>query len=191
MALTKTATGAAAGSTSPKTSPNSITTVSYYNRPTSVGAWTTSADQVLYTAPSDCKYARIVIPYKMRNASSNTSTDSFKIEGGSSTNYWIGLAIVNDTNSTKDNLIRGYHASTSHELHFNYFQNNGQYDDPGISITNTFDVVANYRASNYYNFFIIPEERWILNPGEKFVATTGNNNMDNYIYANFEAWVYN
>ena len=191
MALTKTATGAAAGITSPKTSPNSITTVSYYNNPANESSWNTGTDKVLYTAPSDCKFARIVIPYKMRNSASNASTDAFMIEGGSSTTYWIGLAIVNDTNSTKDNIIRGYHASQSHSLYFNYFQNNGQYDDPGISITNTFDVVANYQASNYYNFFIIPEARWILNPGEKFVATTGNNNMSQNIYANFEAWVYN
>lgn len=190
MALTKTAT-AAAGSASPKTSPNSITTVSYYNNPSSESSWNTGTDKVLYTAPSNCKYARIVIPYKMRNASTNTSTDAFMIEGGSSSNYWIGLAIVNDTNNTKDNIARGYHGSQSHSLSFNYFQNNGQYDDPGVSITNTFDVVANYQASNYYNFFIIPEERWVLNPGEKFVATTGNNNMSQNIYANFEAWVYN
>lgn len=61
MALTKT-TVTAAGDSSPKISPNSITTVNYYNRASSVSGWTTSAPQVLYTAPSNCKYARIVIP---------------------------------------------------------------------------------------------------------------------------------
>ena len=190
MALTKTAT-AAAGGASPKTAPSSITTVSYYNNPNAVSGWTTSAPQVLYTAPSSCKFARIVIPYKMRSAQSNASTDSFKIESGSSTNYWIGLAIVNDTNSTTDNLIRGYHASTGFDVLFNNFTSNGQYDDPGVSISNPFDVIVNYQQSNYYNFFIIHQDRWILNPGEKLVATTGHNSMQQSIFANFEAWVYN
>jgi len=173
MALTKTAT-AAAGGASPKTSPDSITTVSYYNNPNAVSGWTTSAPQVLYTAPSNCTFARIVIPYKMRAAASNVSTDSFKIESGSSSNYWMGLAIVNDTNSTTDNLIRSYHANTSYDLNFNHFQNNGQYDDSNVSITNPFDVVVNSQFGNYRSFFIIHQDRWILNPGEKFVATTGH-----------------
>ena len=190
MALTKTAV-TAAGDTSPKKSPNSITTVSTYVRPSDQSSWTPSAPYVLYTAPSTCKYARIVIPYKMRSSSTSYSTEAFQIQGGSSNNYWIGLAIVNDTNSTTDNIVRGYSASQSYGVSFNYFQSNGQYDDPGISITNTFDVVANFQASNYNNFFIIPEERWVLNPGEKLVAPTGNTNMDQYIFANFEAWVYN
>jgi hypothetical protein len=190
MALTKTAS-AAVGGASPKTSPNSITTVSYYNNPQAVSGWTTSAPQVLYTAPSDCTYARIVIPYKMRSAQSNASTDTFKIESGNSTNYWIGLSIVNDTNSTTDNIIRGYHAQTGYDLNFNFFQNNGQYDDNSVSISNPFDVVANYQHGSYRNTFIIHQDRWILNPGEKFVATTGHNSMSQSIFANFQAWVYN
>ena len=190
MALTKTAS-TVSGGTSPKISPNSITTVSYYARPTTESSWTTSADKVLYTAPANCKYARIVIPYKMRGSTESYSTESFTLQGASSNNHWLGLAIVNDTNSTKDNIIRGYHASTSFGVSFNYFQSNGQYDDPSVSISNPFDVVANFAQNNYYNFFIIPEERWVLNPGEKFVATTGNSGSSAYIFANFEAWVYN
>ena len=190
MALTKT-TSAADSNESPKTSPNSITTVSYYARPTTESSWTTSADKVLYTAPANCKYARIVIPYKMRGSSESNSTDSFTLQGASSTNHWLGLAIVNDTNSTKDNIVRGYHASTSFALSFNRFQSNGQYDDSSVSINNPFDVVAAFQQNNYYSFFIIPEERWVLNPGEKFVATTGNSGSSAYIFANFEAWVYN
>ena len=139
--------------------------------------------------PSTCKYARIVIPYKMRSSSTSYSTEAFQIQGG------IAILLdrpcyVNDTNSTTDNIVKVIF-TTIYGVSFNYFQSNGQYDDPGISITNTFDDVANKQASNYNNFIIIPEERWVLNPGEKLVAPTGNTNMDQYIFANFEAWVYN
>lgn len=189
MALTKTS-AAVAGGTSPKISPNSITTVTTNTRPSDQGSWTTSAPYTLYTAPSDCKYARIVIPYKMRKSNTSYSTEAFTMEGLSSGNYWLGLAIVNDTNSTTDHLIRGFHGS-SYDLMFNHFDSNGQYDDVGVSITNPFDVVANYHQSSYRSFFIIHEERWILNPGEKFVATTGHTSNGGYLWANFEAWVYN
>mgnify|MGYP003120819244 CR=1 FL=1 len=193
MSLSPTVTTTSSGGNiSPKTSPDSITTVSYSANPANTSGWTTSAPQVLYQAPSTCKFVRIVIPYAMRNSSSSYSTDSFTIEGGSGNNYWIGLAIVNDTNNTTDNIVRGYHASSSLELRFNNFAANGQYDDPGVSITNPFDVVANYQQSNYNQFFIIHQDRWVLNPGEKFVATTGEgSNMSQNIYANFQAWVYN
>tara|TARA_Y100000004_G_scaffold105462_1_gene118355 strand:- start:572 stop:1141 length:570 start_codon:yes stop_codon:yes gene_type:complete len=188
MALTKTAT--AAGSTSPKTAPNSITTVTTNVNPQGQSSWTTSTPYVIYTAPSDCLYARIVIPYKMRKSSTSYTTEAFTMEGKGTGNYWLGLAIVNDTNSTTDNLFRGFHGG-SYDVMFNHFDSNGQYDDQGMSITNPFDVVVNYHQSNYRSFFIIHEERWILNPGEKLVGTTGHNSNDAFLWANFEAWVYN
>ena len=77
MALTKTAS--AASSTSPKTAPNSITTVTTNVNPSGQGAWTTSAPYVIYTAPSDCLYARIVIPYKMKKSSSSYNNYEMKV----------------------------------------------------------------------------------------------------------------
>lgn len=179
------------GTVSPKTNPNSITTVTTNTTPALQGsAWTTSTPYVLYTAPSNCVYARIVIPYKMRKSNSSYSTDAFTIEGKGSINYWIGLAIVNDTNNTTDNIFRSAHQQ-NYDTSFNHFDSNGQYDDVGVSITNPFDVIVNYHQSNYRSFFIIHQDRWVLNPGEKLVATTGHNSNNGYIWANFEAWVYN
>ena len=79
MSLSATA-APAGGNVSPKTSPNSITTVNYYNRATSVGTWTTSAPQVLYTAPSNCKYARIVIPDTGKQSNSSYTNESFRLD---------------------------------------------------------------------------------------------------------------
>ena len=188
--MSLTAAVASTGSVSPKTSPDSITTVNISRRPNDDSDWRTNDPYVLYTAPSDCMYARIVIPYNMYQSSSSYNNHSFLLEGSSSLNHWLGLAIVNDTNSSTDNIIRGYHSNPYH-LTFNHFQVNGQYDDTTMSITNPFDVVANYNQSNYHSYFIIPQERWVLNPGEKFVCTTGNNSSTAYVFANFQAWVYN
>ena len=195
MALTKTAT-AATGGGSPKTSPNSITKVNLYKRPSNESAWTTSAPYVLYTAPTTCKYARIVIPHTGKNSDVNSyQQENFKIESSSSHNHWMGIGIVNDTNSTEDIFIRSYSGSTNFPIVLNSFAQssyggqynfNRSYDGGPFGVTVTW-----YSSNNYYNYGFLHGDRFILNPGEKFVAFTGNNNATNYIYANFQAWVYN
>ena len=91
------------GTVSPKTSPNSITTVNTRVSPSGQGSdWKTDTPYTLYTAPSTCKFARIVIPDTGRNPNSSYQTDSFFLESSSSTNYWIGIGIVNDTNNSED-----------------------------------------------------------------------------------------
>ena len=120
MSLTP-VTSASSGSTSPKTSPNSITTVSYVNRPSSVSAWTESAPQVLYTAPSDCKYVRIVIPDTGKQSTTSYTNESFSLDSDGSHNRWLGIGIVNDTNNTEDMILKNYSGNTSYELYLNSF----------------------------------------------------------------------
>ena len=193
MALTKTATGAAAGITSPKTSPNSITKVNTYTRPTDQSAWTTSAPYVFYTAPSDCKYARIVFPHTGKASNSSYPQESFKIESNSNQNYWLGVGIVNDTNSTEDIWVRTYSGNASFPIQFNLFGqsynstfNMQPYDAGPFGVT-----LSWYSNNNNYNYGFLHQDRLVLNPGEKFVGFTGNNSSSSYIYANFQAWVYN
>ena len=194
MALTKTA-AASTGSASPKTSPNSITTVNYYNRPSSVSAWTTSAPQVLYTAPSDCVYARIVIPDTGKQSNTSYNDEAFFLESDGTHNRWLGIGIVNDTNNSEDMILKNYSGNTSYETMLNSFSQDAisnQYNYMAPFNRGPFDVVVVYKnQSNYYNYTMISGDRFILNPGEKFVALTGNNNTQAYIYANFQAWVYN
>ena len=194
MALTKT-TVTAAGDSSPKISPNSITTVNYYNRASSVSGWTTSAPQVLYTAPSNCKYARIVIPDTGKQSTSSYTNESFRLESPGSHNYWYAIGIVNDTNNTEDMIAKTYSGNTSFDLQFNSHSQAAQGNQYNYNTSHNrgpFDVIATWRSSNnYYNFVTIHGDRFILNPGEKFVAMTGNNSNSSYIYANFQAWVYN
>tara|TARA_R100001460_G_C3515994_1_gene172006 strand:- start:175 stop:765 length:591 start_codon:yes stop_codon:yes gene_type:complete len=196
MTLSATATATAdTGNVSPKISPNSITTVSYYNRPNSVSAWTTSAPQILYQAPSTCKYARIVIPDTAKQSNTTYNNESFKLDSSGSHNRWLGIGIVNDTNSTEDMILKNYSGSTSYNIFLNSFANDAisnQYNYISPYNRGPFDVVAIYKTnSNYYNYVNISGDRFILNPGEKFVALTGNDNTSEYIFANFQAWVYN
>ena len=193
MALTKTATASTGGS--PKTSPNTITTVNYYNNPNAVSAWTTSAPQVLYTAPSNCLYARIVIPDTAKDSTTSYTQESFKLASSGSHNHWLGLGIVNDTNSTEDMILKNYSSNTTFEIQLNSFgqdTSNAQYNYNTSHDRGPFDVVATYKnQSNYFNYTTISAERFVLNPGEKFVALTGANNCTANIFANFQAWVYN
>ena len=107
----------------------------------------------------------------------------------------MGIGIVNDTNSTEDIFIRNYSGNASFPIYLNSFAQgayggqynfNRSYDGGRFGVTITW-----YSTNNYYNFGFLHGDRFILNPGEKFVAFTGNNNATNYIYANFQAWVYN
>ncbi len=184
-----------AGTVSPKTSPNSITTVNYYNRPSSVGAWTTSAPQVLYTAPSSCKFARIVIPDTAKKSSTTYNDEGFYIESDGNHNRWLGIGVVNDTNNSEDMILKNYSGNTSYNIMLNSFSNDAisnQYNYMSPFNRGPFDVVVVYKnQSNYYNYAMISGDRFILNPGEKFVGLTGHNSNNAYIYANFQAWVYN
>jgi hypothetical protein len=195
MTLSATATADTSGTVSPKTSPNSITTINYYNRPNSVSDWTTSAPQVLYTAPSSCKYARIVIPDTAKQSNTSYNDEAFTIESDGTHNRWLGIGIVNDTNNSEDMILKNYSANTSYKIMFNSFSNDAisnQYNYMNTFNRGPFDVVVVHKNnSNYYNYTMISGDRFILNPGEKFVALTGNNNTQAYIYANFQAWVYN
>ena len=194
MSLTPLATGTG-GSTSPKISPNSITTVNYYSRASDVSAWTSSAPQVLYTAPSDCKYVRIVIPDTGKNANTTYNSEAFKLESSGSHHHWYALGIVNDTNNTEDMILKNYSGNTSYELFLNSFSQgtvSNQYNYVQAFNRSPFDVIATWRNnSGYQNLVTISQDRFVLNPGEKFVAITGNNSTNAYIYANFQAWVYN
>tara|TARA_R100000278_G_scaffold25764_1_gene23769 strand:- start:803 stop:1381 length:579 start_codon:yes stop_codon:yes gene_type:complete len=192
MALTKTAV-TAAGDLSPKISPNSITKVNTFVRPSDQGTWTTSAPYVFYTAPTNCKYARIVIPYAGGTSNSSYPQESFKIESNSQQNHWLGVGIVNDTNSTEDIWCRTYSGNNNFPIHFNQL---GQTYNSTFNIT-PFDngpfgvYLAFYSNNNNYNYAFLHQDRLVLNPGEKFVGFTGNNSNSSYIYANFQAWVYN
>ena len=195
MTLSATATTVTSGNVSPKTSPNSITTVNYYSNPNANSDWTTTTPKVLYTAPSSCAYARIVIPDTAEQSSQSYNQESFLIESDGNVNRWLGLGIVNDTNSTEDMLLKNYSGNTTFKIQLNAFGQEaatGQYNFNRSHDRGPFDVVATYKtSSNYYNYTTISAERFILNPGEKFVALTGANNCTAYIFANFQAWVYN
>lgn len=194
MSLTP-VTSASSGSTSPKTSPNSITTVSYVNRPSSVSAWTESAPQVLYTAPSDCKYVRIVIPDTGKQSTTSYTNESFSLDSDGSHNRWLGIGIVNDTNNTEDMILKNYSGNTSYELYLNSFSQGvtvNQYNYVQAFNRSPFDVISIWKSSaSNESLVTISQDRFVLNPGEKFVALTGSTSTSSYIFANFQAWVYN
>ncbi len=193
MSLKPVASGSS-GSASPKTNPNSITTVSYANRPSATSTWRTNAPQVLYTAPSDCKYARIVIPDTGKWSTTSYTNEAFKLDSSASHNHWLGIGIVNDTNNTEDMILKNYSGNLNYNLYLNSFSEgiSNQYNYVQAFNRSPFDVIATWRNnSGFQNLVTISQDRFILNPGEKFVAFTGNNSTSAYIFANFQAWVYN
>jgi hypothetical protein len=194
MTLSATTTPTVESTVSPKTSPSSITTVQSFVRPSSQSEWTTTAPYVFYTAPSTCKYARIVIPDKGRRSSQSYQQESFRLESSSSTNHWLAIAIVNDTNNTEDMILKNYWGNTSFELDLNCFAQTGS-NQTNFNMAfprGPFDVVCHWQNSgSHFQYSMIHADRFILNPGEKFVGLTGTSSGTPYIHANFQAWVYN
>lgn len=195
MTLSATATAeTSTGTVSPKTSPDSITTVNTRVSPSGQGSdWKTDTPYVLFTAPSTCKFARIVIPDTGRNSNSSYQTDSFFLESSSSTNYWIGIGIVNDTNNSEDMILKNHWQNSGYSLHLNSFgqTSQSQYNFHMAFDRGPFDVTCGWYNGTNWNYSKIDGDRFILNPGEKFVGLTGHNSANNYLYANFQAWVYN
>lgn len=195
MTLSATATAeTSTGTVSPKTSPDSITTVNTRVSPSGQGSdWKTDTPYVLFTAPSACKFVRIVIPVTGRLSNSSYQTDSFYFESSSSTNYWIGIGIVNDTNNSEDIILKNHWSNGNYTLHLNSYPqtSQSQYNFHREYNKGPFDVDCAWYNGTNWNYSTIHGDRFILNPGEKFVGLTGHNSANNYLYANFQAWVYN
>lgn len=170
MRLQKTAV-ASASTTSPKTSPSSITPITYSSSPNSDGNWTS---KTFYTCPSTALYAKIY--FKFSNAS------------GGQTNYFAsnttGYFAVKFGGSV---IFQGYTNSTYGFFYINQFQSS-------TSSTSFFaprleDNDAMF--SNNFTGIIIPGSRLILNPGEKFEVTSSSGSNTASITLDAEAHVFN
>jgi len=182
MALTKRTTSANSTNLEKTTiRPDSVTVVTSTGNPVSDSGWTTTTPKVLYTAPSDCKYVKIYWrKSNMDGGSYSYAASSFP--KGSSSNYYYGLNITDDTITRE--IYRG-NEHTYGDFSLNAFKDT-DFNTPVLQENDTF-VFTNANMGH----LIISGDMFTLAPGEKLQLFTGHNSHNSNYYANFEAWVYN
>ena len=177
-----------------KTWPSAITRVNYLGTPSSEGNnWTTTTPKKVYTAPSDCSFARIYFHAGGTNEiSSNTNAVGYANStyfNSISASEWYGIGV---SEASDDTLIDFIYSSTR------AFHINGQQQN--ISDAASSEQLAATRLEK--NDFIITRtvnkgssmhfdgDRLILMPGDSLILLTGSSTQANALYLRFSAWEY-
>lgn len=194
MSLSPSSPSTATAEATAKTWPSAITRVNYLGTPSSEGSnWRTDTPKKVYTAPSDCSYARIYFHAGGRNEiSSNTAAvgyanNTYFQSDNSSRWYGIGVSEASD-----DTLI-DFIYSSSQPFHINGQQQNisdassseqlssGKLEKNDFIITRT-----SYKGSSIH----FDGDRLLLMPGDSLILLTGSSSMSNALYLRFSAWEY-
>ncbi len=183
MSLTSTSTASGSASSVNLSRPTSITVVTSTGAASSDSTWTTANPKVLYTAPSDCRHVKIYWRKSNQGGSSYTYGASY-FPNSSSTNYWYGLNITNSDGTITREIYRGTHHSYGF-FYLNSFMDVDINNTPILQENDTF-LTTNTNSGSFF----MSGNVFTLAPGEKLQIFTGNNNMNQIYYANFEAWVY-
>lgn len=159
------------------TRPASVTFVSFSTNANVDSNFTTTAPKVLYTAPSDCKYAKI---YWSKAPSTNTSSRgnaSYLPATTSSNFYGISLKYNSITREI-------FSCSESQPAFINNFYDSAMDNTPMLQENDTL-----IKSGSSYLF--LSGDVFTLAPEEQLLLTTGNSTNSQSFILNFEAWVYN
>jgi len=162
------------------TRPDSVTVVTSTGQPSTNASWTTTAPNVLYTAPSTCKYAKIYWRKSTATAAGGREYAASNFPSLSTADYYFFLEITDGINSRE--IIKAHNGAAG--FTFNNFNNTNLEYTPVLQENDTLVGMES-------GYFIMSGDAFTLAPGEKLQLGTGSNNNSAVFYANFQAWVYN
>jgi hypothetical protein len=177
MSLTETITTSSTNLADTLTRPASVTFVSFYTSANEASNFTTTAPKVLYTAPSDCKYAKIYWSKAPSTNSAGRGNSSYLPATTSNSFYGISLKY----NGITREIFSG---SESQTVFINNFYDSAMDNTPMLQENDTL-----IKSGSSYLF--LSGDVFTLAPGEQLLLTTGNSTNSQYFTLNFEAWVYN